>query len=65
MHKPNSLLTSQDAARLAGVSAATVRTWEKTGKLPAVRTAGGIRLFTREDVNRVIAQRTERASCAG
>ena len=51
------LLTPQDVARLAGVGAASVRNWERTGKLPAIRTAGGMRLFSRADVVRLMADR--------
>ncbi len=51
------LLTTQDVARLAAVATVTVRLWERTGKLPAIRTLGGMRLFSRVDVDRVIAAR--------
>lgn len=49
------LLTVSEAARvLAGldrpVSAATVRLWADAGKIPTVRTAYGVRLFRRSDV---------------
>jgi DNA-binding transcriptional MerR regulator len=51
------LLTPQDVGRLAGVSAAAVRSWEKTGKLVAIRTVSGNRLFRRVDVDRVLEAR--------
>jgi DNA-binding transcriptional MerR regulator len=53
------LLTTQDVARAADgeVCASTVRQWERTGKLPAIRTASGMRLFRRADVERVLADR--------
>jgi len=57
MFKDATLYTPQDVARLADVGAATVRHWERTGKLPAIRTASGMRLFARADVDRVIAER--------
>jgi len=39
------------AARTLGVTADTVRRWTSTGLLPCVRTAGGHRRMTREDVD--------------
>lgn len=51
------LLTTQDVARADGVCAATVRQWERTGKLPAIRTASGMRLFRRADVDHLLAAR--------
>jgi excisionase family DNA binding protein len=53
------LLTS-DVARVAGVSRATVIEWERRGLLSAERTEGGVRLFRREDVERVARERAER-----
>lgn len=50
-------LSVADAARLLGVVPATVRQMERDGRLPAQRTAGGMRLFRREDVERVVAER--------
>lgn len=52
------VLTSE-AARILGVSAQSVRQWERLGRLHATKTAGGVRLFARSDVEamrRVIAQ---------
>jgi excisionase family DNA binding protein len=51
------LLSAADAARLLGVVPATVRQMERDGRLPAQRTAGGMRLFRREDVERLAAVR--------
>jgi excisionase family DNA binding protein len=50
-------LTTSDAARLLGVSADMVRCYERTGRLAALRTAGGVRLFTRQEVNRLVQAR--------
>jgi excisionase family DNA binding protein len=47
---PEDLLTPNDAARLLGVSADTVRNLSDAGKLPTLRTVGGRRLFYRRDV---------------
>lgn len=45
------LLTTADAARLLGITPATVRVHADHGRLPvAVRTQGQMRLFRREDV---------------
>jgi excisionase family DNA binding protein len=52
-------LTTSDAAVLLGVTAATVRAYEANGRLRAVRTQGGWRLFMRDDVERL---RSERAA---
>lgn len=54
------VLSTADAARLLGVVPATVRHMEKQGQIPARRTEGGIRLFFREDVERVAAEREAR-----
>ncbi len=51
------LLTTLEAAKILGVSVDTIRLWERIGKLPAERTSGGIRLFTREAVEKLAADR--------
>ena len=43
-------LTSKEAARLLGVSEASVKRWADGGLLPALKTAGGHRRFRPEDV---------------
>jgi DNA-binding transcriptional MerR regulator len=55
-YTPSFLLTAS-VARLCGVTPATVRFWERTGRLPAVRTEDGVRLFTREGVDRLMQDR--------
>jgi excisionase family DNA binding protein len=57
---PAQLLTTGDAARLAGVAVETIRLWERIGKLPGARTAGGVRLFTREAVLDAMHERATR-----
>jgi excisionase family DNA binding protein len=47
------LLTPADAARILGVVPATVRQLALKGRLPALRTASGMRLFRREDVEQL------------
>jgi excisionase family DNA binding protein len=53
------LLTS-DVARLLSVSSDTVRLWERLGRLPALKTAGGTRLFDRRDVEQLAREREAR-----
>ena len=50
-------LTTLDASRIFKKSPETVRLWEKQGKLPAIRTPGGQRLFKRDDVERLARER--------
>ena len=54
------LWTSGNAARALGVSAERIRQLEKLGRLPARKTAGGIRIFLRQDVERLAAERAAR-----
>jgi len=42
-------------ARLAGVTPATIRTWEKDGKLTSYRSPGGQRRFHYDEVHALIA----------
>ncbi len=52
------LLSTADAARILGVTPATVRLMERQGRLPSAgRTQGGIRLFRRAEVRRVATLR--------
>jgi len=54
------LLTVRDVARALDVAPETVRLWANLGKLPAQRTASGMRLFEEVDVAR--ARRSREAS---
>jgi len=49
-------LMTNDAAKILKKSADRVRDLESSGKLPALRTLSGQRLFRREDVERLAAQ---------
>jgi len=62
---PELLLTTADAARILRVVPATVRWLERTGKLAAQRTASGVRLFKRSEVERVHRERREVGSKKG
>jgi excisionase family DNA binding protein len=59
------LMTSGEAARLLGRSPDAVRVYERAHRLPALRTAGGLRIFRRADVERfrrqLMAERDTRA----
>jgi len=48
--KDEILLMASGAAKILGRSAETVRFYERTGRLPALRTEDGTRLFKKSDV---------------
>jgi len=50
----NSLMTHGDVAKFAQVSPGAVRAWADSGRLRFIRTAGGVRLFERSDVERFL-----------
>jgi hypothetical protein len=51
-------LTPADAARISGVTPAAIRQAARSGRLPvSAKTAGGIHLFVRKDVERFAAGR--------
>jgi putative two-component system response regulator len=54
------LVTLQEAATAAGVSASTMRRWADEGRVHAVRTAGGHRRFPLDAVRAVAAERGAR-----
>jgi excisionase family DNA binding protein len=54
--KPDYLMTS-GAARLLGVAKETVLLWVRNGKLAAIQTENGRRLFLRTDVERLAKER--------
>jgi len=56
----NDFLTTAPAARELDVSPQTVIQWERKGILPATKTANGIRLFRRQDIERLKVTRAER-----
>ncbi len=58
----NTMLTSEVAYRLA-VADSTVRALERRGVLRAEKTARGVRLFRRDDVERLAAERRAAAAC--
>jgi excisionase family DNA binding protein len=60
MPRTDEYLTTGDAARVLRVDPATVRMYERAGRLPALRTPGGLRLFARSDVERLAHEREAR-----
>jgi excisionase family DNA binding protein len=55
----DTLLMVNDAAKILRKSEQTVRWYEKEGKLAAIRTAGGRRLFKESDVRALAAKLSE------
>jgi len=55
-------LMTSDAARILGKSAESVRYYERTGKLAAMKTANGRRLFKEKDVRAFAEQLSRKAS---
>ena len=51
------IVLTSEAAYILEVAAATVHELERRGLLAATRTAHGVRLFRREDVERLAAER--------
>lgn len=54
-------LRTSEAARFLCISESGVRRWEREGRLKAVRTATGQRLFRREDVEKLAPKETASA----
>jgi excisionase family DNA binding protein len=59
------IMLTTEVARFLGKSAETVRLYERRGKLPAMRTAGGVRLFKRADVLQLAELLVQEAEAAG
>ena len=47
-------LTAREVAEMFKVQIATVRNWDRAGRLTAVRTPGGHRRFSRADVDALL-----------
>jgi excisionase family DNA binding protein len=54
------LLSVSEAARELGVASSTIHLYERTGKLAALKTERGMRLFERSEVERFARERDER-----
>jgi excisionase family DNA binding protein len=62
-HVDNELLSTADAAKILGLSADMVRLLAREGRLqPAAQTTRGLRLFRREDVEELAAERAGTAN---
>jgi excisionase family DNA binding protein len=53
-------LTVGDVARALNVGPDVVRAYERRGRLHAVRTAGGVRLFSKTEVERFVREHSRR-----
>ncbi len=52
-----SIISVSDAARILEVCVPTIRNWVRAGKLNAMRTPSGQRLFLREEIERLARER--------
>ena len=48
------LLTLEETANILGVAKITLRRWDNSGKLKALRTVGGARRYSEEDINNFV-----------
>lgn len=46
----------KDVAKACDVTTATVRNWDRCGRLQAKRTPSGVRIFNKADVDRIVAE---------
>ena len=53
------LISPQNTAKMLGVCIATLRNWEKDGKIKCVRTMGGHRRYKLEEVMRILNKEVE------
>jgi excisionase family DNA binding protein len=53
--------TTAEAARVLRIGEATVRKWANLGRLPVQRTASGVRLFDRAQLEQLAAARASKA----
>jgi excisionase family DNA binding protein len=51
------LFLVSETARKLGVAASTIRRMHERGELKAVRTPGGVRVFSAEDIAKLVAER--------
>ena len=50
------LITLQEASDILGVSKITLRRWDNAGKFKALRTIGGARRYSEEDINNLLTE---------
>ncbi len=53
MKQQNEFLSVNGAARLLNIAPQTLRVWERQGRLPAIKTETGTRIFRRDLVERL------------
>jgi DNA-binding transcriptional MerR regulator len=58
----NRFFLVSEAGRALGVASATIRDWEREGRIQAARTQGGFRIFTDVEIARVRAEREAQAA---
>lgn len=62
---PDELLQTSEAARLVGVSPPWLRDMANEGRIPTLRTAGGVRLFKRRDLEEYMDHRQKNPPTRG
>jgi excisionase family DNA binding protein len=55
-------LQTHEVAKRVGRSSETIRLWERLGRLPAIKTGRGMRLFHEDDVAKLEAELARKAS---
>lgn len=63
MNVADQILTSAEVGKRLNLSSERVRQLEKTGRLPAIRTTNGIRLFTASAVEEFRQRREQKETC--
>jgi excisionase family DNA binding protein len=58
--RPTTYMLTSETARALHVSSSTIADWADLGRLPALRTPGGTRLFAVKDVERFRASYVKR-----
>ena len=48
------LITLRQASEILGVSKITLRRWDNSGKFKALRTIGGARRYSEDDINKLL-----------
>jgi excisionase family DNA binding protein len=55
-------LQTYEVAKRVGRSSETIRLWERLGRLPAIKTGRGMRLFHEDDVAKLEAELARKAT---
>jgi excisionase family DNA binding protein len=59
MQEDNDLLTPREVAEIFGVRTTTIARWARQGRLNPLRTPGGHRRYSREEISGVLEEDTE------